>query len=905
MTEYQTISKDIVRNLFVELRNRLNKLREANSKRFKNRTSIYISTELMREDILKKLEQLHHVIRTDEEWYELGIGQAVSRYNGKKEDGDGERKKYPVEEKALRRYLGCINNPIEVKITPGNIFNLNCVAIFLGYLGIDGYLSDPQSEIEYFISKKGGGQKQNSEGIRYDTANIGLGGKSNSYKKWSKRRTRVIIPFSLLLIIVITLIINHFYPLFHYKFNNTENGILILSLVGDREHSLQTHLANTLFEQVEPDLEIKIKIEQKIEIGDLDPVEGHNLARKIGKKYKASAVIWGSCAKAFNTVYPRITIVDNNLSRLYHSENLTICQHELIQQDLPAQLVSNPVVLLDVLSGYVYYKDDDYENAIAKYQEAMASEVQSQLNKDRLQWLVGFCHTLLISADDQNDLHFDAAIKIQTKIISQDPSIEAYTNRGTSYTAKRRFEKGEADYIQAIKINSQIPLLHKNLAILYFLSGELEKSLIGINQAIKLNPTEWKFYLMKGNIYSKNNNHESAIEFYKKALHRNRKQDGTYYQIGRSYAEVGKKAKAIKCLKKAIRINPKNVIALKTLGNILEDFNAKKALRYYYLTLELNSKDYEVFASIGNIYYLKEQYDSALVHYENACQLNPNLYQPWELSGDIYFDREEYIHAAECFLESLRIIESHSILYKIGLSYSKNKDYNKGKKFLSKASRVQKNDYQTWKDLAWVHYYTNNFDSTIICLTQADKINPIDFELWYGIGQDFAESIENSQYAHYCFTKALQRVEEKNIPSWIILGNIYMSLCRFKEGIECYTNAYNDDRNNDYVLINLSLCQIGDNKLKEAENNLNKAIRIEGEFLNLAYIRLGLVFVARNKEDVAISYFQKGLDITRKTINEYMWVVLKSQYVALEPYGITREEYLVILRKLEEISIFP
>ena len=106
-------------------------------------------------------------------------------------------------------------------------------------------------------------------------------------------------------------------------------------------------------------------------------------------------------------------------------------------------------------------------------------------------------------------------------------------------------------------------------------------------------------------------NYTIAIKLYKDAINKNPALVEAYLDIFQIYRSQGKFYEAIKILKKLIFYKPDHEKALVALGHL--HFNNKlpgkrkyhidTALKYLYLALELNPRNYDTYFKISQIYY--------------------------------------------------------------------------------------------------------------------------------------------------------------------------------------------------------------------------------------------------------------------------------------------------------------
>jgi tetratricopeptide (TPR) repeat protein len=104
--------------------------------------------------------------------------------------------------------------------------------------------------------------------------------------------------------------------------------------------------------------------------------------------------------------------------------------------------------------GVGYYKKQDYDRAIADYDQAI-----------RVDPLPG------VAADDRG--------RTGTNV---------YNNRGYAYFAKKDHARAIADYDRAIKVDPKDPLVYNNRGLAYSDTGEFDRAIADFGEAIRLDP---------------------------------------------------------------------------------------------------------------------------------------------------------------------------------------------------------------------------------------------------------------------------------------------------------------------------------------------------------------------------------------------------------------------------------
>ena len=107
--------------------------------------------------------------------------------------------------------------------------------------------------------------------------------------------------------------------------------------------------------------------------------------------------------------------------------------------------------------------------------------------------------------------------------------------------------------------------------------------------------------------------------------------------------------------------DPKNISimyaeALAARGNI------EKSINVLNRKIANNPNDYYLFQTKGNIFYVAEQYDSALLYYDKVIELGPAYARPYVYEGEIYTIIGKEQKAIERYLEAVRLFAANDFI---------------------------------------------------------------------------------------------------------------------------------------------------------------------------------------------------------------------------------------------------
>jgi tetratricopeptide (TPR) repeat protein len=157
-----------------------------------------------------------------------------------------------------------------------------------------------------------------------------------------------------------------------------------------------------------------------------------------------------------------------------------------------------------------------------------------------------------------------------------------------------RYRQAIGAFEQARRLAPGNPGLHFNLGILYFNTGEYEKSMAAFQTGFRLKPKggenqaslieggvlrDSDIYAFIGDAFEHLGQRENAVTFYQKALEVNPDVDKTdiYEKLGGVYQELGESDKALAAYQKAISKNRPDELIVELLLHIGEIYAAKQS----------------------------------------------------------------------------------------------------------------------------------------------------------------------------------------------------------------------------------------------------------------------------------------------------------------------------------------
>lgn len=155
-------------------------------------------------------------------------------------------------------------------------------------------------------------------------------------------------------------------------------------------------------------------------------------------------------------------------------------------------------------------------------------------------------------------------------------------------------------------------------------------------------PVAW--FQRKGEEQVKAGNFEEAETIYQEAVRVAPWRPSTHYGLGVFYLERRKFDLAISELEKAIQLDPQDIIAFNSYGQLGYIYLLKgqldKAIEMYNKAIrgEIDNKE-SAYQNLGHCYLLKNDLDKAMLAYQEALKLNPNFVEPHIYLGHSYLKK--------------------------------------------------------------------------------------------------------------------------------------------------------------------------------------------------------------------------------------------------------------------------
>jgi tetratricopeptide (TPR) repeat protein len=340
------------------------------------------------------------------------------------------------------------------------------------------------------------------------------------------------------------------------------------------------------------------------------------------------------------------SLYNSNISALL-ARNYTLQQkYDLALEEYQETFRAHPYNTSAILNtGYCYLQLKRYEEAEEYFKKAI--EIMPTFEQ-------AYNDLGIIYFSKQQ---YDAAIEQYKKAIEINKNYsEPHINLGNLYRTQKKLDLAIQKYEEALRINQNLPETRQWLSGLYMERGQYDKAQEVLKPLLQIPAkTSAESYILQGNIYQKQRQHEKALAEYGKALKLKPNNPLIYHNMGLAYFYLQNHALAEEYFKKALALKPAIAESSSMLGQIyLLKKDDRSALYYFESAVRLNPQLKDAQFSIGTIYLRLGDSDRAIAAYQEAVRIDPQYAPAHYNLGTIYMERGNDAEALSHFEQVLK-----------------------------------------------------------------------------------------------------------------------------------------------------------------------------------------------------------------------------------------------------------
>jgi len=291
-----------------------------------------------------------------------------------------------------------------------------------------------------------------------------------------------------------------------------------------------------------------------------------------------------------------------------------------------------------VLTGNIYFETGRYDEAIAAYREALATEPENP----RVLYNLG---SALMKKGDEF-----AAVEYFKKAAAADRigeiAFRAYSRLGVIYTERKNWDEAEKYLKEAVNIRPGDALNRYNLGIAYLRQNKTAEATAELSKAESLGEDNAAMLENIGEAYFSLKRYDKSAEIFTRLSRLNERNVRILSRLADIYYEKGELDQAYELYRRITTIEPATEnarVAYLNMGNILDEMQRfDEAVEAYQKAIAISPKDAAAYYNMGIAYKHAGKPELAIFSWKKASELNPGDANPQVALADYYYERGFY-----------------------------------------------------------------------------------------------------------------------------------------------------------------------------------------------------------------------------------------------------------------------
>lgn len=427
----------------------------------------------------------------------------------------------------------------------------------------------------------------------------------------------------------------------------------------------------------------------------------------------------------------------------------------------------------------------DFNLAIRLYKSLLQEDVKN------IEYLSALGNLYMKNNDDEKALPY-----FQQILTFYPNNFEAMNSMGGIYRRMGRYQESIEILQKALETKINPAQVNYNLGFTYKLMKNYSDAIDSFENVIAVNPTDVLAYNHLGTIYAAQNNHEKAVATYKRGLQIDPNHPIIQFNLAKSLEAMHDDTSAIQAYDAALRAKPgwqEAVIEYAKL--LLNHRKTRLAGELVQNAIGLHPQDFGLYAQMGQILMRQSNFKKAASSFEIANRLVSgnaenlkNLAEAFEKLGK----KEEAVltikKAESVEPEDEKIKKSAASIL---LTAEK---YREAAEVIRQLGSANKNDCEALDLAGQYSILIGRNDSAQNFASKIKKIDP-DYGIYlYSFASRFFQ--KGNLEAAKENVKAFIDENMKNIPAWLLLGQIDEKLGNSEEALDDFSTAVAFDPNN-------------------------------------------------------------------------------------------------------------
>lgn len=419
--------------------------------------------------------------------------------------------------------------------------------------------------------------------------------------------------------------------------------------------------------------------------------------------------------------------------------------------------------------------------------------------------------------------------------VNNDDDVMLYTKLGGLYSNVEQYQEAISAYKKASELRPNDAFIFVSLGSIYQTIGDNDNALIAYNKALELCP-EYKYnYINIANVELAQKRYNEAEDYYKKFLELYPENDEARANLAESYFMNDKPEPACEIFREMYAKNPEGFKEYGKYGTALYKMKSySEAIPVLKKAVEQDESSVKSLAQLALCYQNTDDFPNAEATYAKMFAIAPGM-------NEFRLDYANMLSAQCKDEEAIKQYNDYIKAYpkdadgyvNLGALYKRIDNTDLAIVNFEKAFELEPTDADTVKDLAFCYHKKSDFGKAIKYYNIALEKDPNNFSLNY-----------NKAIALHAMEKYPDAIES------------YEKVLAIKDDEVIKTNLT-------AALIEYGFKLLDGDKTAQARENFQKAIELNGKEPS-GYFGTALAYRQEGNKEMAMSYFQKAVDIDPK-----------------------------------------
>ena len=426
------------------------------------------------------------------------------------------------------------------------------------------------------------------------------------------------------------------------------------------------------------------------------------------------------------------------------------------------------------------------------------------------------------------------------------------------------FDVALKDYEKAVSLDSEALAVYKDLAYLYWQSGNNQKAFDCAEKIYQADENNPQTLIFLATFYLVANQPDKSKYFWEKTLEIDPDNETATVYLAAYYYSDNKLKESAEYWNKFLQQQPDSSSGYFQLGMVQEKLNMEsEALKSYDKVIELKPEAREAYLAKARIYENTGKIVPAIKEYEAYVAAFPdNLYVLMYL-GKNYFENQEYEKAKDVFLKAKKGLsgnESQTASYWLGIIYEKLGSFDKSAAEFEQVLSKEPENVSILARLGYYYSLLKQYSKSEKKLSKAIGIEPLNYELLYLHGLNYLDWKKYDKSI-----KMLNKVVELKpdfVESYYFMGSAYDKKGDFENAETSFLKAIEVNPDHTRAMNYLGYTYADKNyKLEQAEVLLQKSVQLEprnGSYLD----SLGWLYFRQGKYEEAEKFIHAAANLT-------------------------------------------